>query len=233
MDHGKCHAEGTSATRSVIWNQGGRNTCRNLLDFNDAAVDDKGRVLFSFANGCIDGCETGGPNSYSAKASLARQSGGKGLYAQFDTPEPALPKRPYLAGFRDDQASYLSWNAPDNGGSPISSYRIYRRAGSGPETLIGQAAGAAASYNDRNVDALVTAYNYRITAINSLGESASSNPVSLIVEPRREASGACEPPGVTAIVDPAGDANDTLAQHESLRFRCLSLKTSPANSSSP
>lgn len=206
--------KGPVQREACIWNGGGSNPCRNLLDFNDATVDDKGRVLFSFADGCIDGCETGGPNSYSAKASLARQSGGKGLYAQFDTPEPALPKRPYLAGFRDDQASYLTWNAPDNGGSAITTYKIYRRAGSGPETLIGQATGAASSYNDRNVDALVATYHYRITAINALGESLSSNPVSLIVEPRREASGACEPPGVTAVVDPAGDANDTLAQHD-------------------
>jgi hypothetical protein len=32
---------------------------RNLLDFNDATIDDKGHVLFAFADGCIDGCETG------------------------------------------------------------------------------------------------------------------------------------------------------------------------------
>ena len=176
---------------ACIWNGGGSNPCRNLLDFIDASVDDKGRVLFAFADGCIDGCETGGPNSYSAKASIARQSGGKGLFAQFDTPEPVVTKSPYLTGFRDDMASYLTWNPPDNGGSPISSYKIYRRSSTGgSETLIGQTSSTAKSYNDRNVDAAVTTYTYRVTAVNGVGEGASSNSISLIVEPRREVTGA-------------------------------------------
>jgi hypothetical protein len=200
---------------ACIWNEGGNNPCRNLLDFNDATVDDKGHVLFAFADGCIDGCETGGPNSYSAKASIARQSGGKGLFAQFDTPEPVVSKSPYLMGFRDDQASYLTWNAPDNGGSAIAAYNIYRRSSSGgAETLIGQASGKASSYNDRGVDTAVTTYTYRITAVNGIGEGASSNSISLVVEPRREATGACQTPGVTVISDPAADESDGQPSHD-------------------
>jgi hypothetical protein len=199
---------------ACIWNEGGNNPCRNLLDFNDAAVDEKGRVLFAYADGCVDGCETGGPNSYTAKASIARQSGGKGLFAQYDMPEPVAPKSPYLTGFRDDMASYLIWNPPDNGGSAIAAYNIYRRGSSGSEKLVGQASGKATSYNDRTVDSLVSTYIYRITAVNGIGEGASSNSVSLVVEPRREATGACQAPGVTAIFDPAGDASDTLPSHD-------------------
>lgn len=200
---------------ACIWNEGGNNRCRNLLDFNDATVDDKGRVLFAFADGCIDGCETGGPNSYSAKASIARQSGGRGLFAQFDMPEPVVAKSPYLTGFRDDMASYLTWNPPDNGGSAISAYRIYRRSSTGgAESLIGQASGKATSYNDRNVDSLVATYTYRITAVNGSGEGASSNSVSLVVEPRREATGACQAPGVTVISDPAADESDAQPSHD-------------------
>jgi hypothetical protein len=206
--------KGPVQREACIWNGGGNNPCRNLLDFNDATVDDKGRVLFSFADGCIDGCETGGPNSYSAKASIARQSGGKGLFAQYDMPEPVAPKSPYLTGFRDDQASYLTWNSPDNGGSAIAAYNIYRRGSSGAETRIGQASGKATSYHDRNVDSLVNNYTYRITAVNGSGEGASSNSVSLVVEPRREATGACQAPGVTTILDPAGDASDTQPSHD-------------------
>jgi hypothetical protein len=98
------------------------------------------------------------------KLRIARQSGGKGLFAQFDTPEPVVAKSPYLTGYRDDMASYLTWNAPDSGGSGISAYKIYRRGSSGgAETLIGQASPKATSYNDRNVDAAVTTYTYRIT----------------------------------------------------------------------
>ena len=199
---------------ACIWNEGGNNACRNLLDFNDATVDERGRVLFAFADGCIDGCETGGPNSYTAKASIARQSGGRGVFAQYDMPEPALAKSPYLTGFRDDMASYLTWNPPDNGGSAIIAYDIYRRGTSGAETLIGQASPKATSYNDRTVDSLVSTYTYRITAVNALGEGGSSNSVSLVVEPRREATGACQAPGVTAIFDPAGDASDTQPSHD-------------------
>src|SRR5207248_2417894 len=110
---------------ACIWNGGGNNPCRNLLDFTDATVNDKGQMLFGYADGCIDGCETGGANTYSAKASVARQSGGRGVYSQFDTAEPALPQRAWLTGQRDDLASYLSWIAPDNGGTPITSYKIY------------------------------------------------------------------------------------------------------------
>ncbi len=199
---------------ACIWNEGGNNPCRNLLDFNDATVDERGRVLFAFADGCIDGCEAGGSNSYTAKASIARQSGGKGLFAQYDTPEPVAPKSPYLIGFRDDMAAYLTWNPPDNGGSAIIAYDIYRRGSSGAEIRIGQASGKATSYNDRTVDSLVNTYTYRITAVNGVGEGASSNPVALVVEPRREATGACQAPGVTAIFDPAGDESDTQPSHD-------------------
>src|SRR5439155_2411111 len=101
--------------------------------------------------GCIDGCETGGPNSYSAKASIARQSGGKGLFAQFDPVQmqPAVPLRPFLSGRRDDMASYLRWTAPDNGGSPITAYKIYRASSSGNDVLIGRVDGSKNSFNDR------------------------------------------------------------------------------------
>ena len=199
---------------ACIWNGGGNNPCRNLLDFNDATVDDKGRVLFSFADGCIDGCETGGPNSYSAKATISRQSGGKGLFAQFDTPEPALPQRPYLTGRRDDMASYLSWAAPDNGGSAITAYKIYRTGGGGTNLLVGQTTGNDTTFNDRSGDVAIATYTYTVKAVNMRGESPSSNEVSLVVGPRTELTGACELPGMTVISDPVGDASDTLTQHD-------------------
>jgi hypothetical protein len=79
---------------------------RELLDFNDATVDSRGRVLAAYADGCISqqciqgvdrggptddplGLETGGPdgrvdgydNDMEDKAAIIRQSGGKGLFA--------------------------------------------------------------------------------------------------------------------------------------------------------
>ncbi|HEV3470040.1 MAG TPA: PKD domain-containing protein, partial [Pyrinomonadaceae bacterium] len=199
---------------ACIWNGGGNNPCRNLLDFNDATMDDRGRVLFAYADGCINECAKGGANTYSAKATIARQSGGRGLLAAFDAPEPALPQRPYLEGRRDDMASHLNWSPPDNGGSEITAYKIYRGTSPGNEVLIGQAAGDATSYNDRGGDPAVANYVYKVAAVNARGAGPASNSVTLSVEPRVEATGACELPGVTAVLDPAGDASNGQAFHD-------------------
>ncbi|MDQ5837959.1 MAG: exo-alpha-sialidase, partial [Acidobacteriota bacterium] len=213
---------------ACIWNEGGNNACRNLLDFNDATVDDKGKVLFAYADGCIDGCETGGPNTYSSKATIARQSGGRGVFKQFDTPEPVAPVRPWLSGQRDDQAAYLSWIAPDNGGSAITAYKIFRGTSAGSEVLIGQTGGDDRNYVDRGVDASVASYTYKITAVNGVGESQPSNTVSLTVGKRVEFTGSCSLPGVTAISDPVGDETDTLPQHDITAVKMAELKDNDA-----
>jgi hypothetical protein len=63
---------------------------RNLLDFMDATVDRQGRVLVAYADGCTSAaCIQAGPNDYRRndyldKATIARQSGGLGLFAAFD-----------------------------------------------------------------------------------------------------------------------------------------------------
>jgi hypothetical protein len=145
-------SHGPVQREACIWNEGGNNPCRNLLDFNDATMDEKGKVIFGYADGCIDGCELGGANTYSSKATIARQSGGKGLLAQFDSAEPVAPQRPWLMGRRDDQASYLTWNAPDNGGAAITTYNIYRGTSAGNQVLIGQTNGGDTNYVDRAVE---------------------------------------------------------------------------------
>src|SRR5207244_1216496 len=40
------------------------NGTRNLLDFMDVSVDRDGRVLVGYADGCIDACRAGRPNSF-------------------------------------------------------------------------------------------------------------------------------------------------------------------------
>ena len=57
---------------------------RNLLDFIDMTIDAQGRVLVGYADGCTGSCATGGAVTRSALATIARQSGGKTLYAAFD-----------------------------------------------------------------------------------------------------------------------------------------------------
>lgn len=78
--------------RGCIWNGGGSNPCRNLLDFNDITVDKFGRVLVGYADGCTGSCvtdstqnaTTGPATAQDALATLARQVGGQGLFAAFD-----------------------------------------------------------------------------------------------------------------------------------------------------
>ena len=63
---------------------------RNLLDFMDAGVTREGRVVVGFADGCIDkdGCTAAGATSKTSThqyATVAYQSSGRGLFAQYDT----------------------------------------------------------------------------------------------------------------------------------------------------
>lgn len=78
--------------RGCIWNQGGSNPCRNLLDFNDITVDKFGRVLIGYADGCTGACvhdatanaSVGPASAQDALATIARQVGGRGLFAAYD-----------------------------------------------------------------------------------------------------------------------------------------------------
>jgi hypothetical protein len=78
--------------RGCIWNQGGSNPCRNLLDFNDITVDKFGRVLVGYADGCTGSCvndptqsaSAGPASAQDALATIARQVGGRGLFAALD-----------------------------------------------------------------------------------------------------------------------------------------------------
>ena len=77
----------------------------------------------------------------------------------------------------------LNWDAPsDNGGASITSYKIYRGTSSGGEssTPIATVNGNITTYTDSNVTAGTT-YYYKVTAVNSAGESAMSNEASATV----------------------------------------------------
>src|SRR6266850_7016511 len=111
-------------------------------------------------------------------------------------------------------AAYLQWTTPDNGGSSITAYKIYRGTAPGNEVFIGQTTGNDNTFNDRSGNPAVETYTYKITAVNAVGQSQSSNIVSLGVAPRLELTGACVLPGVTAISDPVGDETDGQPQHD-------------------
>lgn len=73
--------------RGSVWLGGGSHKDRNLLDFMDATVDSEGRMLVGYADGCIGSCIQSGPNSYSALATIARESSGGRLFARYDQPD--------------------------------------------------------------------------------------------------------------------------------------------------
>ncbi|HKF42609.1 MAG TPA: Ig-like domain-containing protein [Thermoanaerobaculia bacterium] len=74
--------------RGCIWMQGGSNPCRNLLDFMDSTVDKVGRVLVGYADGCVGNCVSGSAVTRASTASIARQTGGRRLFAAGDAVPP-------------------------------------------------------------------------------------------------------------------------------------------------
>jgi len=91
------------------------------------------------------------------------------------TPFAVAPSAPTLTNAAAGTGTVaLTWSAPSsNGGSAISGYRIYRGTSSGGETLL-TTAGNVTSWTDTSV-ANGTTYYYKVSALNSAGESASSN----------------------------------------------------------
>lgn len=185
----------------------GDSTCRNLLDFIDATIDKRGRILVGWEDGCIGGCVNGPPNSFTAKATISRQAGGKRMFSAFDPMEPALSGAPRVSANLNaaGNAIELSWPAPDNGGAPITSYKVYRRIGpSGVFTLIGTT--NVPNFRDSSgFDPNATNNYYHVTAVNSQGEGPfCSDVVPTAVPPPNP----CVLPGVRAIYDINVDGTD-------------------------
>lgn len=91
------------------------------------------------------------------------------------TPPPPVgaPKAPSLSVIAGNAAVNLSWTTPDNNGSPITGYKVYRGSTSGGEALIATL-GVQNAYRDFPVNNSAT-YYYQVTALNAKGESARSN----------------------------------------------------------
>jgi hypothetical protein len=177
---------------------------RNLLDFMDITVDKEGRALVAYPDGCITNtCINGGANDFSAKATIARQSGGKRLFSAYDPPIPAAPGAPLVTATRSNNGVHLAWSQPDNGGSPITNYRVYRRAqGDAQRTLLADV-GTALSYDDTTAGTTIT-YFYSVAAQSAAGESQTCPNAE--VSPG-SASNPCQLPGVSIVTDVAGDTN--------------------------
>jgi hypothetical protein len=202
-------------SKTGIWQQGGGATDRNLLDFNEITIDDKGRVLYGFSDGCVtpDCIGGGAPNDFVAHMRVARQSGGKTLFASYDantdTTTAKVAKPACLSGTRDPSASHLTWKVPDNGGIGITSYEIWRGTAPGNETKLFTTLNPDPNYADINPPSNQHLYYY-VKAINSVGVGTQSNEIDLVIVPPPPPTSVCLTPGLTKLTDPAGDTSVAL-----------------------
>ena len=196
---------------SGVWQQGGSHVDRNLLDFNEITLDDKGRVLYGYSDGCVsDGCVAGtAANDFVAHMRVARQTGGKSLLANFDSAEPVAPKRACLAGSQGANGVELEWKAPDHGGSAITGYQILRGTKAGGETLLATASGTKTSYVDSAIDPTATGYYYTVKAVTSAGTGNASNEISVSTGGGLANESICTLPGLTKLTDASGDTSAT------------------------
>jgi hypothetical protein len=216
----------------------GGTTCgadRNLLDFNDIQIDKEGRVLAAYADGCVaPGCtaETANnpPNmtngytaSRSALASIIRQSGGPRLLSAYDSQVnctgspptcpatvPAAPRMNSVTGAAGSVV-HLDWSEPDNGGSPLTGYNVYRRTSVGiygaPLATVTLGCPACKTTYDDTTAVGGTSYFYKVTAKNAIGEgtNCSESPIGNVVGGTEKA---CLLPGLTILTDPSNDNLD-------------------------
>lgn len=187
---------------------------RNLLDFNDAELDDEGRVLFAYADGCTGAC-TIDPraNSFAAKGTVVRQTGGRTLLSAFDeqmrfnestlmAPAPACASAPKSK--RTISRTRVVWNAPDNGGSPVTRYDVYRAtAADGAFEQVGSTNGKT-DYVDSSADPTVERYFYKIVATNAQGTAPDSNVIELPITEDTVVD-TCALPGEIIASDATGD----------------------------
>lgn len=158
-------------------------TNRNLLDFNGFDVDSQGRGVASITTGCLN-CSNSSPisDSTASQATVVRQSGGPRLFSHFDPAEPAVPANPQaLSAVKVTGGVQVSWLEPDNGGSPITAYNIYRGTSTGTETLLATVTNSDTNKHTKYLDTTATGptYFYHVTAVNSHGESGFCQELAL------------------------------------------------------
>src|SRR4029077_7612392 len=150
---GGAHWTTTDATptlpmqRMGLLRGGGGPVDRNLLDFFDMTVDKDGRVLVGYVNGCSggdcsqapvnpDGSTTVTGNTYSATASIVRQSSGRRLSGNQPNPV-SVPGMHFVTERRVGPVVHLGWSEADPGfngtDQTITNYQIFRGTTPGGE----------------------------------------------------------------------------------------------------
>jgi fibronectin type 3 domain-containing protein len=125
------------------------------------------------------------------------------------TPQPVVPSTPTgLAASGGDGQIVLSWAAPNDGGSPIKSYSVYRGTSQGQESTTAVATPTTTSYTDTGLTNGI-AYYYTLTAVNAVGTSPISTEVS--ATPAIPATPATAPSAPQSLTATSGNAAVTLS----------------------
>jgi PKD repeat protein len=190
--------------RGAVCTQG--TTCsagRNLLDFNDITIDDGGRVLVAYADGCVGACAGGGPQSGTALARVAGQVGGKRLLAAFDHQPPG---KVGVKGTAFGNTVVVEWFAADDLGTPVTGYVIERSTDGTAFTQIGTVSATTFRYVDAPVPPpSQQSYFYRVHAVSAAGQGSMCPAVPVSVPVVVVPADPCQAPGVQVTTDPAGD----------------------------
>jgi hypothetical protein len=169
---------------------GGGPMDRNLLDFFDITIDRDGRVQVGYVNGCsggpcsqapvnADGSTTVTGNTYSATASIARQSSGRRMIAAKDpASSTSVPGMPFVTETRIGNTVKLAWNEADTGNMPILSYQIYRSTTPNSEMFVGSVPGSQNTFVDTGAMDPTKTYYYKVVAANSAGSSCFNNEIA-------------------------------------------------------
>jgi hypothetical protein len=176
---------------------GGGPADRNLLDFFDITIDKDGRAVVGYVNGCsggdcsqapvnADGSTSVTGNTYSATATIARQSSGRRMSGT-NPSATSVPGMPSITERRVGPVVHLAWNEADagnNGGSPpdqtINNYQILRGTSPGGEnpTPIATVAGNVNKLDDTTAINPTVTYYYKVIATNSIGSSCANNEIA-------------------------------------------------------
>lgn len=139
----------------------------------------------------------------------AKNDAGEGPLADEASATPNAPQTPpeapeSLVATAGDGRVTLTWSAPpDDGGSPITNYNVYRGIVSGGELIL-ETVGNVLTYTDTLVINGVT-YYYKVSAKNDVGEGPLSNEASATPQSSDQVPGAPE-----NLVAAAGDATVSL-----------------------
>ncbi len=208
---------------------------RNLLDFNDMEIDQEGRVIMAYADGCIGCTSPTGADSRADKATIARQSGGKRMLAAFDPPqEPIAPAAPLVTSVARTNSTtvHVAWAKPDTGGAAITGYNVYRKTGaSGTYARLGSVPTVPATrttYDDATASDTMVQYFYKVTAVNGQGEGSNCGdfPVGMAAQTQTR----CALPGLTVVSDAVGDNTDSPNGQRDLESVSMAELFDPASS---